>query len=77
MNLSKNGRLEKDDEHAKEVWARHGEHDTYMTMKEIRALINKHIPTAKVRRKLFWRYLLVWENKLQDINKEECVKWLE
>ncbi|MEG6612413.1 class I SAM-dependent methyltransferase [Pseudoclostridium thermosuccinogenes] len=61
MNLIKNGRLNKDDEHAKEVWERHGRHDTYMTMDEIRSLVNKHIPTAKVKRKLFWRYLLVWQ----------------
>ncbi|NLO82919.1 MAG: class I SAM-dependent methyltransferase [Clostridiales bacterium] len=64
MNLIKNGRLRKDDEHAKEVWERHGKHDTYMTMEEIRSLVNKHIPTAKVKRKLFWRYLLVWQKQL-------------
>lgn len=39
--------------HAKEVWERHGKHDTYMTMDEIRALAKKHIPTAKIKRKLF------------------------
>jgi len=61
MNLIKNGRLHKYDEHAKEVWEKHGSHDTYMTMDEIRSLVRKHIPTAKVKRKLFWRYLLVWE----------------
>ena len=61
MNFIKNGRLKKDDEHAKEVWERHGRHDTYMTMDEIRSLANKHIPTAKIQRKLFWRYLLVWQ----------------
>lgn len=32
-----------------------------MTMDEIRAIANKHIPTAIIKRKLFWRYLLVWE----------------
>jgi len=61
MNLIKNGRFKKDDEHAREVWERHGRHDTYMTLNEIRALANKHIPTAQIRRKLFWRYLLVWQ----------------
>ncbi|HHW31260.1 MAG TPA: class I SAM-dependent methyltransferase [Clostridiaceae bacterium] len=61
MNLIKNGRLKKDDEHAKEVWERHGRHDTYMTIDEIRSLANKHIPKATIQRKLFWRYLLVWE----------------
>jgi len=61
MNLIKNGRLRKDDEHSREVWERHGKHDKYMTIEEIRSLARKHIPTAKVKRKLFWRYLLVWE----------------
>ncbi|NLU51666.1 MAG: class I SAM-dependent methyltransferase [Clostridiaceae bacterium] len=61
MNLIKNGRLQKDDEHSKEVWERHCKHDKYMTMDEIQALANKHLPNAKITRKLFWRYLLVWE----------------
>jgi 2-polyprenyl-3-methyl-5-hydroxy-6-metoxy-1,4-benzoquinol methylase len=61
MNLLKNGRLQKDYAHSKAVWERHGEHDTYMTMDEIRALAKKHIPTARIKRKLFWRYVLVWQ----------------
>jgi 2-polyprenyl-3-methyl-5-hydroxy-6-metoxy-1,4-benzoquinol methylase len=61
MNLIKNGRLHKDDAHSKEVWERHSKHDTYMTMDEIKLLAEKHIPTAKVKRKLFWRYLLIWQ----------------
>jgi len=61
MNLIKNGRLQKDDAHSKEVWERHCEHDTYMTVEEIKSLVQRHIPTAKVKRKLFWRYSLVWE----------------
>ncbi len=62
MNLIKNGRLWKDDAHSKAVWESHGEHDTYMTMDEIRALAQKHIPSARIERKLFWRYVLVWQN---------------
>ncbi|MFL0248671.1 hypothetical protein [Candidatus Clostridium stratigraminis] len=61
MNLIKNGRLQKDDAHSKEVWERHGKHDTYMTIDEINALVQKYIPTAKVKRKLFWRYSLIWQ----------------
>ncbi len=61
MNLIKNGRLRKDDAHSKEVWERHGKHDTYMTMDEIKTLAKKYIHTAKVKRKLFWRYLLIWQ----------------
>lgn len=61
MNLVKNRRLQKDDDHSKEVWERHGKNDTYMTMDEIKSMAKKHIPTAKIKRKLFWRYTLVWE----------------
>ncbi|HQD40631.1 MAG TPA: methyltransferase type 11, partial [Bacillota bacterium] len=61
MNFIKNGRLHKDDERTKEVWERHARNDAYMTMGEIRSLVNKHLLTAKVKRKLFWRYLLVWQ----------------
>lgn len=61
MNLIKNGRLHKDDAHSKALWERHGKNDTYMTMDEIKSLAKRHIPTAKIRRKLFWRYLLVWQ----------------
>lgn len=61
MNLIKNHRLKKDDPHSKEVWERHGEHDTYMTIKEIKSLAKEHIPTAKIKRKLFWRYSLIWQ----------------
>jgi SAM-dependent methyltransferase len=63
MNLIKNGRLHKDDPHTADVWRRHGEHDRYMTIREIRSTAAEHIPGAKVRRKLFWRYTLVWEKK--------------
>lgn len=61
MNLIKNGRLQKDDAHSKEVWERHGKHDTYMTMGEIKSFAKRHIPAAGIKRKLFWRYSLIWE----------------
>jgi len=34
-----------------------------MVLSEIRTLAKKHLGDAKVRRMLFWRYRLVWENK--------------
>lgn len=63
MNLLFNGRLNKDDEHAAEVWKKHGEHDTYMTLREIKHLASEHLPGAVVKRKLFWRYMLIWEKQ--------------
>lgn len=44
-----------------EVWERHGKHDIYMTIKEIKSLAKKHIPEAKIKSKLFWRYSLIWQ----------------
>ncbi|HEX2926522.1 MAG TPA: class I SAM-dependent methyltransferase [Ruminiclostridium sp.] len=60
MNLVHNHSIQKDDEHSRDVWRRHGEHDTYMTLNEIRDLAEEHLPGFKMKRKLFWRYLLVW-----------------
>lgn len=60
MNLLHNGKLHKDDGHSKAVWQRHGRHDTYMTLKEIRKITNKICSGATVKRKLFWRYVLIW-----------------
>lgn len=63
MNLLHNGRLHKDDPHTAEVWRKHGAHDTYMTLREIRRLASDHLPGATVKRKLFWRYVLIWEKQ--------------
>ena len=60
MNLIHNGRLQKDDAHAKSVWERHGQHDTYMTINEVKALTKKHL-SGKPKVKLFWRYTLIWQ----------------
>lgn len=61
MNLLRNGRINKDEPQAKEVWERHGKNDKYMTLGEIKALANKYLPNAKIKRKLFWRYFLIWQ----------------
>ncbi len=61
MNIVNNKKIKTGDEHTREVWKRHGEHDTYMTLKEIKLLAKEHLPEAVIRRKLFWRYLMVWE----------------
>lgn len=63
MNLIKNGKLRKDDPHSTEVWRKHGAHDHYMTVHEVRSLAAQHLPDAAVHRKLFWRYSLIWEKK--------------
>ena len=59
MNLLKNGRLQKDDPHAAALWDKHGAHDVYMSFSELRAAA-RVLPGAKLRRRLFWRYTLMW-----------------
>lgn len=61
LNLLRNGHLHKDDHQAAEVWRRHQTHDRYMSLQEIRLLVSRYLPGASVRRKLFWRYTLIWE----------------
>ena len=61
LNLLKNHGLPDDDLHAKEIWDKHSKHDAFMTMREIKSYVKKHIPTAIIKRKLFWRYLLIWQ----------------
>lgn len=61
MNIYHNHSMHKDDEHSREVWKNHGEHDVYMTLKDIKELAAKHLPNARIKRKLFWRYVLVWQ----------------
>lgn len=61
MNIIHNGRIYSEDEHSKELWDKHGKHDTYMTINEIRQLAKKRFENVVIKRKLFWRYVLVWK----------------
>jgi SAM-dependent methyltransferase len=45
---------------ARRLWDEHGRHDVYPTLGEARALADALLPGARVRRRLFWRYSLVW-----------------
>lgn len=47
-------------EEERAVWRAHGALDTYMTLPEIRKTAKDMLPGAVVRRRLFWRYTLVW-----------------
>lgn len=60
MNILKNGRLHKDDPHTAALWRINAEHDVYMTIAEVKGLARRHLNGAKVSRKLYWRYMLVW-----------------
>lgn len=67
LNLIKNRRPHKDDPVSAAVWKQHGEHDVYMTLREIKALTSEHLPGATVRRRLFWRYLLHWKKERESL----------
>jgi ubiquinone/menaquinone biosynthesis C-methylase UbiE len=45
----------------RKAWAEHGQHDTYLTLAQLRHICRAVIPGAQVRRHLLWRYSLVWK----------------
>lgn len=45
---------------ARDAWSAHAVHDVYPTLAEMRALAERRLPGAVVRRHLFWRYTLIW-----------------
>ena len=42
------------------AWTAHERHDIYPTMNEVRALCSEILPGAKIRKRLLWRYSIVW-----------------
>ena len=46
-----------------EAFADHSEHDVYPTMGEVRAACARVLPGARVRRRLEWRYTIVWRSR--------------
>jgi len=65
LRLIHNGRLKPPPE-VRAAWAAHERHDSYPTMRDIRALCAEILPAAKVRKHLLWRYSIVWEKPLLD-----------
>ena len=59
VNSIKNRRFFQSDKLSEIAWSNHGKHDRYHTVKEISNIASKTLP--KIKRKLFWRYLLVWK----------------
>lgn len=60
LRLIHNGRLKAPAE-VRKAWEQHGQHDSYLTVSEVRALADEILPGAKVTRCLLWRYLLVYQ----------------
>jgi ubiquinone/menaquinone biosynthesis C-methylase UbiE len=59
LRLIHNGRLQSPPE-VRKAWEQHGKHDSYATLKQIRALADEILPGASVQRHLLWRYTLVY-----------------
>jgi SAM-dependent methyltransferase len=50
----------------RKAWEQHGKHDSYLTTTQIRALANEIFPGASVKRRLLWRYTLVYSHGYTD-----------
>lgn len=59
LRLAKRRRL-REPRALREAWRVHGEHDRYPTLREVRRVCAKTLPSAEVRRHLLWRYSIVW-----------------
>lgn len=47
----------------RKAWEQHGKHDSYLTLKQMRALADEIFPGASVKRRLLWRYTLVYSHR--------------
>ena len=45
------------------AWAEHGEHESYLTLAEVREMCRQHLPEALVKRHLLWRYTVGWRKR--------------
>jgi len=65
LRLIHNGRLQPPAA-VRKAWEQHGKHDSYLTMRQVRALADEILPGSSVERCLLWRYLLVYQKTAQD-----------
>lgn len=47
------------------LWHEHGSGDEYLPFEDIKTIAHQHLPGAIVKRRLLWRYSLVWEKPLE------------
>ncbi len=62
LRLLHNGRLKPPAE-VRKAWEQHGKHDAYWTTNQMRALADEIFPGASVKRRLLWRYTLVYSHR--------------
>ncbi|HET6892450.1 MAG TPA: class I SAM-dependent methyltransferase [Pyrinomonadaceae bacterium] len=59
LRLIHNGRLKPPAE-VRKAWEQHGKHDSYSTVSQMRALADGILPGSSVKRRLLWRYTLIY-----------------
>jgi SAM-dependent methyltransferase len=62
LRLIHNGRLRPPAE-VRKAWEQHGKHDKYLTVNQVRKLADEILPGADVRRRLLWRYTMVYQKR--------------
>jgi ubiquinone/menaquinone biosynthesis C-methylase UbiE len=50
----------------REVWARHGATETYRSLHEVRTLVDRVLPGARLVNHWRWRYTIVWDKPTQN-----------
>ena len=60
LRMIHNGRLNPPAE-VRKAWEQHGKHDHYSTLRQMRALADDVLPGSSVKRRLLWRYTLVYQ----------------
>lgn len=63
LRLLHNARLKPPAE-VRKAWEQHGKHDSYATLSQVRALADEILPGSSVTRRLFWRYMLVYQKQV-------------
>ncbi len=61
LRLLHNGRLNPPAK-VRKAWEQHGKHDAYLTVNQVRVLADEIFPGAIVKRRLLWRYTLVYSH---------------
>lgn len=65
LRLIHNGRL-KPPAAVRKAWEQHGKHDHYSTVSQMRGLADEILPGSSVKRRLLWRYTLVYQKPATD-----------
>jgi SAM-dependent methyltransferase len=65
----KTGRL-REPRQVREAWTQHGQHDSYLTLSQIRQVCAAVLPGARVRKHLLWRYSIIWK-KTEHVSVHE------